>query len=58
MSDPQLPEFDSEDKPNQPPHFQFPKREFDKTKIVKRSFQAEGSDTISNLVHGFRDFKS
>ena len=37
MSDPQLPEFDSEDKPNQPPHFQFPKREFE---IVKRLFQA------------------
>ena len=35
----QLPDFGS-DKANQPLHFDFPKREFGKTKIVKRAFQA------------------
>ena len=37
----QLPDFGSDNKPNQPPQFDFPKREFGKTKPVKRAFQAQ-----------------
>ena len=37
----QLPDFRSDNKPNQPPQFDFPKREFGKTKPVKRAFQAQ-----------------
>ena len=37
----QLPDFGSDNKPNQPPQFDFPKREFGKTKPVKREFQAQ-----------------
>ena len=37
----QLPDFGSDNKPNQPPQFDFPKREFGKTKPVKRVFQAQ-----------------
>ena len=37
----QLPDFGSDNKPNQPPQFDFPKREFGKTKPVKRLFQAQ-----------------
>ena len=38
----QLPDFGSDSKPNQPPAVRFfPKREFRKTKPVKRAFQAQ-----------------
>ena len=37
----QLPDFGSDNKPNQHPQFDFPKREFGKTKPVKRAFQAQ-----------------
>ena len=40
-NDSQLPDFGAEDKPNQPLQFDFPKREFGKTKIVNRAFQAQ-----------------
>ena len=38
---PQLPDFGADNKPVQPLQFHFPKREFGKTKIVKRAFQAQ-----------------
>ena len=47
MTDPQLPDFGSDNKPDQALHFQFPKCEFGKTKIVKRAFQ----------VHWFRKWQ-
>ena len=41
MNDPKLPDFGSDNKPNQPLHFHFPKHEFGKAKIAKRAFQAQ-----------------
>ena len=37
----QLPDFGSDNKPNQSPQFDFPKREFGKTWPVKRAFQSQ-----------------
>ena len=41
MNDPKLPDFGSDNKPDQPVHFHFPKRPFGRTKIVNRAFQAQ-----------------
>ena len=39
-SDQQLPNLGAHNKPNQPLQFDFPKREFGKTRVVKRVFQS------------------
>ena len=40
-SDRQVPDLGAHNKPNQPLQFDFPKRAFGKTKVVKRTFQLQ-----------------
>ena len=48
-SDRQLPNLGAHNKPNQPLRFDFPRREFGKTRVVKRAFQSQWEVAVAIL---------